>query len=272
MTRSANKETTVHEDCRSAPKSRWRRYFRGSGSLEQTPETWRFVTTDTSANKYTDAQVDDYQGSPRRRFPWRPPLTMRVRARFSHGQEQLQGTAGFGFWNDPFLMTGWRQPALPRAVWFFFASPPSNMVLDIDGPGHGWKAMAVDAWRWPFILSLPALPVAGLLMNVRSLRRALWAPWQRAARAQEKSLVVDMTAWHSYEIDWMAEKSRFSVDGQIILENVCSPGGPLGFVLWLDNQYAIVTPWGRLGYGLLAARGRQWLEIDEIEIDAERFT
>ena len=269
MTRSTDRRTTIHEDCRFAPHSRWRRYFKGSGSLERTPDTWRFVTTDTSAQKYTDAQVDDYQGLLRRRFPWRPPLTMRVRARFSHGREQLQGTAGFGFWNDPFLMTGRRPPALPRAVWFFFASPPSNMVLDLKGPGHGWKAMALDALRWPFILSLSALPVVALLMNIPSLRRVLWPPLQRAAKAGETSLTVDMTTWHTYEIDWMTEESRFSVDGQIILESVPSPGGPLGFVLWLDNQYAIATPWGHLGYGLLATCGHQWLEIDKIEI--ERF-
>jgi len=37
--------------------------------------------------------------------------------------------------------------------------------------------------------------------------------------------------------------------------------------VWLDNQYAVITPWGRLGYGLLKIVGRQWLEIGEIHIE-----
>jgi hypothetical protein len=37
--------------------------------------------------------------------------------------------------------------------------------------------------------------------------------------------------------------------------------------MWLDNQYLIVTPWGRLGYGLLDAAGRQWMEVDALVIE-----
>ena len=44
------------------------------------------------------------------------------------------------------------------------------------------------------------------------------------------------------------------------------PKGPLGFVLWLDNQYMVVTPWGKFGYGLLESPGQQWLEISELRI------
>jgi len=36
--------------------------------------------------------------------------------------------------------------------------------------------------------------------------------------------------------------------------------------LWLDNQYMIVTPWGKFGYGLLDAPSEQWMEVSEVEI------
>ena len=48
----------------------------------------------------------------------------------------LRGTAGFGFWNYPFSVRG--DPLmLPEAVWFFYASPPSNMALIPGVPGWG---------------------------------------------------------------------------------------------------------------------------------------
>ena len=259
---------SVREDCRSEPGAPWRRYLKGSGTLEFTSSTWRLVMVDTSAQQYTDIQLDDYEGLPRHEFLWRPPLAMTVRARFSHPADQLQGTAGFGFWNDPFLMTGWRRPTLPRAVWFFFASPPSQMILDLDVPGQGWKAATIDAGRWPFLLLLPTAPLAVPLTNIRSLRRLLWPIAQRSMKVREALVDVDVTAWHIYEIAWLKDRSQFRVDGQVVLDGAPSPRGPLGFVLWMDNQYAVVTPWGRLGYGLLAASGPQWLEVGEIAIEA----
>jgi hypothetical protein len=244
----------------------WNRYLRGGGALEPTGHTLRFANRDTSSQQYSDAQVDDYQRLPRRRFPWRPPLTMRVRARFSHPDGKLSGTAGFGFWNDPFMMTGKRAPTFPRALWFFYASPPSNMKLDLRTPGWGWKAATIDALRWPFFLLLPTAPLAVPLMNIRRLYRALWPLGQRAIGVSEAPVQAEMTAWHTYVIEWGVGTARFYVDGERVLESCRSPRGPLGFVAWLDNQYAIVTPWGRFGYGLLDAPGCQWMEVDMLNI------
>jgi hypothetical protein len=257
----------VCEDFSSEPGPRWKRYLRGGGALEPTGHTLRFVNQDTSSGQYTDAQIDDYQGLPRRRFPWRPPLTMTVRARFSHARDELSGTAGFGFWNDPFTMTGKRLPALPRAIWFFYASPPSNMKLDLRTPGHGWKVATIDALRWPFLLLLPTAPLAVPLMNVRRLYRALWPLGQRAIGVSEAPVEAEMSDWHTYVIEWGVEAARFYVDGELALGCTTPPRGPLGFVMWLDNQYAVVTPWGRFGYGLLDAPGRQWMEVDTLLIE-----
>jgi hypothetical protein len=265
----------VCEDFSAEPAPRWRRYVVGAGALEPTGSTLRFVTADATSHRYSDAQIDDYQGLPRRHFPWRPPLRLTVRARFSHPAEDgsavlttgLRGTAGFGFWNDPFLMTGARMPTLPRAVWFFYASPPSNMKLDLHTPGHGWKAATIDALRPAALLLAPFVPLAVLLMNLRPLYRALWPPIQRALNVREATIGVMMTEWHTYAIEWGTEQACFSVDGAPVLEDAPSPRGPLGFVMWLDNQYMVVTPQGRLGWGLLDAPGRQCMEVDHLAIE-----
>src|SRR5436853_5251782 len=58
----------------------------------------------------------------------------------------LRGTAGFGFWNYPFSVKG-DILMLPEAVWFFYASPPSNMALVPGIRGWGWKAQVVHTMR-----------------------------------------------------------------------------------------------------------------------------
>jgi len=256
-------------------ENRWRRYVVGAGALEQDGSILRFVVAGATARRYSDAQVDDYQGLPRRRFLWRPPLRLSVRARFSHPAGTgstglttgLRGTAGFGFWNDPFMMTGARMPALPRAIWFFYGSPPSNMKLDFETPGCGWKAATIDALHPAAISLIPLVPLIVPLMNVRPIYRALWPPIQRALRVREAAVEADMAGWHTYTIEWESGRACFSVDGNPVLENTPSPRGPLGFVMWLDNQYMIATPQGRLGWGLLEVAERQWMEVDNLAIE-----
>lgn len=239
------------------------------GEVERYSNTgYRFVMRDANRRRYTDAQIDDYQGLPRRQFPWRPPVTLRVRARFSHPADQLKGTAGFGFWNDPFAMTGRRIPALPRAVWFFFASPPSDMALALNVPGFGWKAATLDAIRLPALVLAPAAPLAIALINLRPLYRWLWPPIQRALAIGEASLegFADMTTWHDYRLEWRSNSAHFYVDDRLALETPFAPRGPLGFVMWLDNQYAIANPQGRFGWGVLDAPGEQWMAVEDFSI------
>jgi hypothetical protein len=257
----------VREDFSAELDPRWRWHLVGKGALELTGSTLRFVVADATRRKYADAQIDDYQGLPRRRFAWRPPLRLTVRACFSHPAEELHGTAGFGFWNDPFMMTGARMPTLPRAIWFFYGSPPSNLKLDLHTPGHGWKAATIDALRPATLLLAPLAPLVVLLMNICPLYRALWPPIQRAVRVQETTVGVDMTAWHTYMVEWGVTRASFHVDGEAVLEDAPSPRGPLGFVMWLDNQYMVATPQGRLWWGLLDVPGREWMEVDSLAIE-----
>ncbi len=261
-------ERTVHENFTPRPRPDWRQHIVGSGVLEATGHTLLFINNRTSSGRYTNAQIDDYQGLPRKGFLWRPPLKMTMRARFSHQAGELSGTAGFGFWNDPFMMTGRRLPTLPRVMWFFYASPPSNIKLDLNTPGQGWKAATMDAKRPLFFFLAATVPVFVPLMNIRPLYRRLWPVAQRAMGVSEVALEMPMTEWHTYAIEWGQRRSRFSVDGKAVLESASSPQGPLGFVMWLDNQYAVVTPWGRLGYGLLESPERQWMEVDSLSIES----
>lgn len=251
------------------PRVPWRIMLRGGGRLEKHGSALRFVTANATAQHYANAQLDDYQSLPRRRFLWRPPVRLTIRARFSHPNGVLRGTAGFGFWNDPFLMTGLRWPTLPRAVWFFYGSAPSNMKLDSRTPGWGWKAATLDVGRLPFWALLPFAPVAVPLMNIRRIYRAVWPLGQRAVQVGEALLPIDMTVWHTYSLSWQPERVQFAVDDEPALTCNTSPRGPLGFVLWLDNQYLQVTPWGRFGWGLLSAPGEQWLEVEQLTIRNE---
>lgn len=248
------------------------RLVTGAASLEAAASRLRFAVTDASSKRYSNAQVDDCRGVPRSRLLWRPPLRLTVRARFSASEAHLRGTAGFGFWNDPFLMTEPRLPALPRAIWFFYAGPASNMKLDRQVEGHGWKAATIDASRPSALAWLPAAPLLVPLMNLPGVCRALWPHIQRSLSIREARLGLDMSCWHTYTLQWAAEQSRFSVVSEIMSEpqlvlQAPSPRGPLGFVMWLDNQYLVVTPWGKLRWGLVQIPGRQWMEVDWFRIE-----
>ena len=47
-----------------------------------------------------------------------------------------------------------------------------------------------------------------------------------------------------------------------------SPRGALGLVIWIDNQYMIVTPQGRLGHGLMEFEHEQYLEVARLAIES----
>jgi hypothetical protein len=99
------------------------------------------------------------------------------------------------------------------------------------------------------------------------LYRRLWPPIQRAINVREAVVEASMDAWHTYAVEWGERRVCFSVDEEPILEDAPSPRGPLGFVMWLDNQYMVATPQGRFRWGLLDVPGCQWMEVDSLTIE-----
>ena len=141
------------------------------------------------------------------------------------------------------------------------------MKLDLHTPGYGWKAATIDTMRPHALLLAPFVPVAVPLMNIRPFYHAVWPIIQRAVNVEEAVIAAETTEWHTYAIEWRKEHDQFTVDGTTVLKNAPSPWGPLGLVMWLDNQYMVVTPWGRLGWGLLDISGCQWMEVDSLAIE-----
>lgn len=217
---------------------------------------------------YCDAQLDDYGlvQNGRKYYPWQVGVELKVKARFSHSADQLQGTAGFGFWNAPFGDPTVKWPALPQAVWFFFGSPPNDLPLNLDGAGHGWFASTLDATTRRAKWMIPLAPIVLLLNQNGRLRSKIW-PWvQQRLGISFAPIDVDLMSWNQYHLQWLETGCKFWVNGRLILETPHTPKGPLGFVCWIDNQYMIVTNRGRLGWGTLSLEEPQWMEISRLEM------
>jgi hypothetical protein len=246
------------------------RYLALNGGMIEEGPPLRLVLPPV-AGGYADAQIDDYGTtavSSRRDYPWRPGVSLKVEARFSHEAGVLQGTAGFGFWNAPFGDPTVRWPALPQAVWFFYASAPSDLPLPLAGSGRGWFVATIDASRPAALALAPVAPLALLLHQLEPLRRRLWPFIRRRLGISFRPLSVSMTAWHQYELRWQQRGSTFLVDGEIVYQTPHAPRGPLGFVTWLDNQYMVLTVNGRMRWGTLATGHPQWLELANLQIRA----
>lgn len=235
-----------------------------NGGRVERGEGWRLSLPVTTA-VYANAQLDDYGGkNGRSAYPWHPGLTLTLQARFSHPAHELVGTAGFGFWNAPFGDSSQRWPALPQAVWFFFGSPPTDLPLAAQGAGRGWFAATLDAARPRAWGLAPLAPAVVLLNRLPSVRRRLW-PWvQQRLGISYAPLTTALTEWHHYSLVWLHEGCTFAVDGKIVAQTSHAPRGPLGFVCWLDNQFLLVTPNGRLRWGVLPTKQPQWLECKDI--------
>src|SRR5690349_21916782 len=186
--------------------TRWTQTCIGGGSLSSADSSLRLSFESAQRGQYTDAQIDDYGKLPRAKFPWKPPVRLHVRARSSlpaatpanasSEENILRGTAGFGFWNYPFSVRG-DILMLPEAVWFFYASPPSNMALVPDSIGWGWKAQVVHSLHVGALAAvLPTILATGWGRLTGDIRPA--ARWlQRLSGTHEALLPVDMTIWHT---------------------------------------------------------------------------
>jgi hypothetical protein len=266
----------VYDDFTQTLHERWTQTCMGPATLSIADSSLRMALAPTPQGTYADAQIDDYSKLARANLLWRPPLRMEVRARSSQPVEArdgsrpeqsngiLRGTAGFGFWNYPFSPRG-DILMVPEAIWFFYASPPSNMALVPGVRGWGWKAQVVHTLRLGALLAIlpTALAIAWGRITHNTRPAARWL--QRLSGTSETLLSTDFTAWHTYTLEWHSTEAIFGVDNTEVLRVSNPPTRPLGFVTWLDNQYAVATPQGVLRFGTVAC-DKQWVEVDSISI------
>jgi hypothetical protein len=247
------------------PSPYWIRHAKGPATIEQRPGVLRFAVHGAVETQIADAEIGDYRNRARARLPWRPPLRMAVRARFSAPAAELRGTSGFGFWNDPFAMGGVRDLAPPNALWFFCASTGSDMVTTPGMPGNGFRAETINAGTMP-----PWLAALGnRLLQLPGLAALLYELAQTRVNAGGACLdSIEMTGWHDYVLYWGRREAVFSVDAEEVLRIPQPPAVPLGFVAWMDNQLAVARPDGEFRFGLEAVPERQWLELERVEIEA----
>lgn len=219
---------------------------------------------------YADAQVDDCKRRRRSQLAWSPPANLTLRARASHPAPP--GTLGFGFWNDPFGLSlggaGGRQklPAAPQAVWFFYGAPPNDFSFVAGGAGAGWKAVSLRAPNFPSMLFVPGAMLAFLAGNVPLIRQRVVRAVVKAVEAAEAELNVPLTEWHTYRLLWEAGRVICEVDGMPVLEAPVAPRGPLGFVAWIDNQFAVLSERTGIRFGVVPTTASAWLEIADLEI------
>jgi hypothetical protein len=230
-----------------------------NAKVEKINNGWRLGIGRGDATRYRDAQLDDYARLPRNKFPHRS-LTLSLRAHAS--SDSIPGTWGFGLWNDPFGMSfgfggnPFHLPALPNAVWFFHASPNNYLSFRDDKPAQGFLA---QTFKSPKIH--PLLIPAGLAFPFS--RKATRKLLSKVIDEDGINLKVDSTQWHSYQLEWSQSRVAWRVDDVQVFESSVSPNPPLGFIIWIDNQYAAFTPEGKISAGVLANE-ENWIEVEDM--------
>ena len=241
----------------------------GGGRIQDLPGGGCRLTIPPVSRGYADAQLDDTQGIRREQFCWMPPLRLAIRAQVSSAQSL--GTYGFGLWNDPFAVSlgmrgaARRLPCGPRALWFFHASPPNEFGFT-GGPRSGWRAMSIDTPHVHPLWLTPAALAAAALAQIPIVRRPVIRAALRQVSAAEAVLTSAADEIHEYELIWERSAATFRVDGQVVLRTAAPPRAPLGFVAWIDNQYAIATPESGLRFGTLTTEAEQSLDLHRASI------
>lgn len=239
-----------------------REHLVNGGHIERAGNRYRLIIPPTSADTYTDAQLDDYEHTLPRRFANHPPQRLCLRARCSH--QALKGTAGFGFWNHPFSRDGSLLES-PSNVWFFYSSPESDLQVARGMPGHGFKAAMLNGGQWPKGFVAVAGRAFNLVLKIPFISALAMTTARAAVNAREAMLDVDMTAWHEYEVEWLPETVIFRLDGRELLRAPGPPRGSLGFVAWVDNYRATASS-GEYQFAYVRTTETQWMELEILAI------
>jgi hypothetical protein len=241
----------------------WVRFAVGHAQIERERGILRLVVDGAEEGQLSDAELDDHRTVPRHRLPWMPPLRMTVYGRMSHRAGEMLGTAGFGFWNDPFDWVGNVQVP-PNALWFFYASPQSDMAFVRGVRGHGWKAATLNGGHADKL----TMALGNLIFRLPGMSKLVFNLAQARIHAYEKMLdAVALTDWHEYRIDWLPREACFFVDGVQVLCAPNPPTVPLGFVAWVDNNAAVMGPGRDFDFKRIAIPQQQWMELARVRIE-----
>jgi hypothetical protein len=113
-------------------------------------------------------------------------------------------------------------------------------------------------------LATPALALAAFPVVARQLRRIA----RRFIKESATSYPVSVTSWQTYSLEWQLNRVVFCMNGDVLLETEIAPTGPLGLVIWIDNQYAAFLPSGKLSFGRLPNPKKSWIEIGDLVVEA----
>ena len=241
----------------------WVRFATGHADIEHAPGVLRFVEESAEEGKLSDAEIGDYRAVPKSKLPWTPPTRLTVRARFSQNAGKILGTAGFGFWNDPFDWVG-NADAPPNALWFLYVSPQSDFAFAPDVRGNGWKAASLNGGS----ANTLTMAVGNFLFRLPGMNQLVFRLAQTRIAAHE--MILDDVAfadWHTYRIDWLAREAVFFVDDAEIFRAPNPPTVPMGFVAWIDNNCMAAGVGREFAFSRLRIDQRQWLELSQIRIE-----
>lgn len=233
-------------------------------SIKNTEGTYRLTVNPNEKKSYRNAQIDDYRNLKRKEFKWTAPLVFSCSAKLNC-EDTFKGTLGFGFWNDPFLMTGWRIPSLPQALWFILLSKPSSFPTSVKAEA-GLKAMSLNAKTITYLLCLPFQLLMMPFMTIKKIRDTYYPFFLRKVQANETPLNINLKEWHDFKIKWLKDKILFYIDGDSVAVHKLKLKSPQGLVIWIDNQYLSLKPNGILKWGSLALEHEQSLELKDVHI------
>lgn len=116
----------------------------------------------------------------------------------------------------------------------------------------------------PPLLLAPAALAGLALSRIPIVRRPVMRFALGRVRCDETLLDARLANWATYEILWREKQVEFWVDEELVLAGDHPPRGPLGFVAWIDNQYALATPETGLRFGVIQPQSEQRLEIQDL--------
>jgi hypothetical protein len=189
------------------PLPYWVRFSVGPTTMLHEAGRLRFVVEGAARTQLADVEIGDYRLTDREHLPWRPPLRLMVRARFSHPASLLRGTCGFGFWNNPFAPAGRGVVAPPNDLWFFCASPQSDLVAAPGLPGNGFRAEMINGGTMPAW----AATLGNLVLRLPRITPLLYRAAQTRMNAASVRLDgFQMTHWHDYVLYWDRAEAVFT--------------------------------------------------------------